>query len=141
MLAAGLLMSPIAWHNYLLLLWPGVLLLLARGGPQIRHSTPYQPGRAAVLLAVAVIPVSWNALWPAGEWWALPGRMAYCAVLLAYWWVLLSPSRTEPLRSGAPGSAGRVAEGVAPSAPPPTATAVWVTSEPDRGSSSTAPAP
>ena len=32
-LAAGLLMSPIAWHNYLMLLWPGVLLLLARGGP------------------------------------------------------------------------------------------------------------
>ena len=145
-LAAGLLMSPIAWHNYLMLLWPGVLLLLvdgalARGGPETRHSTPYRPGRAAVLLAVAVIPVSWNALWPAGEWWALPGRMAYCAVLLAYWWVLLSSSRPEPLRSGAPGSAGRVAEGVAPSGAPPTATDVWVTSEPDRGSSSTAPAP
>ena len=140
-LAAGLLMSPIAWHNYLMLLWPGVLLLLGRGGPEIRRSTPYRPGRAAVLLAVAVIPVSWNALWPAGEWWALPGRMAYCAVLLAYWWVLLSSSRTEPLRSGAPGSAGRVAEGVAPSDTPPTATAVWVTSEPGRGSSSTAPAP
>ena len=152
-LAAGLLMSPIAWHNYLMLLLPGVLLLLVldgaptRGGPEIRHSTPYRPGRAAVLLAVAVIPVSWNALWPAGEWWALPGRMAYCAVLLAYWWVLLSSSRTEPLRSGAPGSAGRVAEvgrvaeGVAPSGPPPTATAASVTSEPERGSSSTAPAP
>ena len=74
-LAAGLLMSPIAWHNYLMLLWPGVLLLLGRGGPEIRRSTPYRPGRAAVLLAVAVIPVSWNALWPAGEWWALPGRI------------------------------------------------------------------
>jgi len=86
-LAAALLMSPIAWHNYLMLLWPGVLLLLARGA-----AAPYRPGRAAVLLAVAVIPVSWNALWPAGEWWAVPGRMLYCAVLVAYWWVLLSSS-------------------------------------------------
>ena len=31
-LAAGLLMSPIAWHNYLMLLWPGVLLSLAVDG-------------------------------------------------------------------------------------------------------------
>jgi alpha-1,2-mannosyltransferase len=126
-LAAGLLMSPIAWHNYLMLLWPGVLLLLAVDG-----RTPYRPGRAAVLLAVAVIPVSWNALWPAGAEWALPGRTLYCAVLLAYWWVLLSSSR----------SAGRVAAGIAETGePPPTATDVAVTSDPDRGSSSTASAP
>ena len=93
-LAAGLLMSPIAWHNYLMLLWPGVLLLLAVDG-----RTPYRPGRAAVLLAVAVIPVSWNALWPAGAEWALPGRTLYCVVLLAYWWVLLSSSRVRPVGS------------------------------------------
>jgi arabinofuranan 3-O-arabinosyltransferase len=139
-LAAGLLMSPIAWHNYLMLLWPGILLLLARQGP-----TPYRPGRAAVLLAVAVVPVSWNALWPAGEAWALPGRASYCAVLLAYWWVLLSSSLPEASRAAASrteasGSAGRVAEGVAASAEPPTATGVSVTSESPRGSSSTAPA-
>ena len=126
-LAAGLLMSPIAWHNYLMLLWPGVLLLLAVDG-----RTPHRPGRAAVLLAVAVIPVSWNALWPAGAEWAVPGRTLYCAVLLAYWWVLLSSSR----------SAGRVAAGIAETGePPPTATDVAVTSDPDRGSSSTASAP
>jgi len=90
-LAAALLMSPIAWHNYLMLLWPGVLLLV--DGTQTRDpAAPYRPGRAAVLLAVAVIPVSWNALWPAGQWWAVPGRMLYCAVLVAYWWVLLSSS-------------------------------------------------
>jgi arabinofuranan 3-O-arabinosyltransferase len=103
-----LLMSPIAWHNYLMLLWPGVLLLLAVDG-----RTPYRPGRAAVLLAVAVIPVSWNALWPAGAEWALPGRTLYCAVLLAYWWVLLSSSR----------SAGPVADGMrgTPAEPSPAA--------------------
>ena len=38
-LAAGLLMSPIAWHNYLMLLWPGVLLLLARGAETRRTPT------------------------------------------------------------------------------------------------------
>lgn len=124
-LAAGLLMSPIAWHNYLMLLWPGVLVLVAL----------HRPGRAAVLLAVAVIPVSWNALWPAGEWWSLPGRALYCVVLLAYWAVLLSASR-----SGASGSVGRVADGVAGSAEPPTATVVSVTSDSPRGTSSTASA-
>ena len=128
-LAAGLLMSPIAWHNYLMLLWPGVLLLLAVDG-----RTPYRPGRAAVLLAVAVIPVSWNALWPAGAGWALPGRTLYCAVLLAYWWVLLSSSRRVG-RVGSPTASRR------PGNRPPTATVVAVTSEPDRGSSSTASAP
>ena len=30
-LAAGLLLSPIAWHNYLMLLWPGVLVLITLG--------------------------------------------------------------------------------------------------------------
>ena len=139
-LAAGLLMSPIAWHNYLMLLWPGLLLLLARGGQESRHSTPHRPGRAAVLLAVALIPVSWNALWPAGEGWALPGRALYCAVLLAYWWVLLASSLSEPSRSDASGAAGRVADGVAASDEPPTATEVSVTSESPRGSSSTASA-
>jgi len=121
-LAAGLLMSPIAWHNYLMLLWPGMLLLLAVDG-----RTPYRPGRAGVLLAVAVIPVSWNALWPAGVGWALPGRTLYCVVLLAYWWVLLSASRS---------SAGRVADGIAETGdPPPTAAVVAVASEPSGATS------
>jgi len=84
-LAAGLLLSPIAWHNYLMLLWPGMMALLA-ADPR----APHRPGRAAVLLAVAVVPVSWNALWPPGLWWTVPGRSFYCAILLAYWWVLLA---------------------------------------------------
>jgi arabinofuranan 3-O-arabinosyltransferase len=131
-LAAGLLLSPIAWHNYLMLLWPGLLVLLARG-------SRYHPGRVAVLLAVAVVPVSWNALWPPGEWWALPGRCLYCAVLIAYWWVLLR----EPDPSGPGSSRGsRVADGRpaagSPASAPPTATDSSVTSDDARGSSTTA---
>lgn len=89
-LAAGLLMSPIAWHNYLMLLWPGVLALLAGEPRADAPRTPYRPEWAAVLLAAAVIPVSWNALWPAGVWWGVPGRALYSAILASYWWVLLS---------------------------------------------------
>jgi alpha-1,2-mannosyltransferase len=103
--AAGLLLSPIAWHNYLMLLWPGVLVLLGGAG-DAGHRTPYRPGRAAVLLAVAVIPVSWNALWPPTAWWSLPARSLYCAVLLAYWWVLLSSSGLR-WRAGSSGTMSR----------------------------------
>jgi arabinofuranan 3-O-arabinosyltransferase len=75
-LAAGLLLSPIAWHNYLMLLWPGVLVLIALG----RTAT------AAVMLAVAVIPVAWNAaVVPA----VATGRSLYFAILVGYWAVLL----------------------------------------------------
>jgi arabinofuranan 3-O-arabinosyltransferase len=136
-LAAGLLLSPIAWHNYLMLLWPGVLALVAG------DRTPHRPGRAAVLLAVAVVPVSWNALWPPGVWWALPGRSLYCAVLLAYWWVLLSAA-LPPVPASGSSSGLRVADGpgagLVPGASgePPTATVRSVASEPATGSSSTA---
>ncbi|WP_141566567.1 glycosyltransferase family 87 protein [Pseudonocardia sp. N23] len=95
--AAGLLTAPIAWHNYLLLLWPGVLVLVALGREQPGRE---QPGRelrwsrpvAAVLLAVPVIPVSWGALWADGDPWSPVGRSLYCVVLLAYWVSLLVAS-------------------------------------------------
>jgi alpha-1,2-mannosyltransferase len=75
-LAAGLLLSPIAWHNYLMLLWPGVLVLIALG----RTAT------ATVMFAVAVIPVAWNAaVVPA----LATGRSLYFVILLGYWAVLL----------------------------------------------------
>lgn len=79
--AAGLLLSPIAWHNYLMLLLPGVLLMIA----------VHRRGTAAALLAVTLIPVSWNAIWPpdAGLYAAV-GRSLYWAILLAYWVALLS---------------------------------------------------
>jgi len=91
--AAGLLLSPIAWHNYLLLLVPGVLVLV----------TLRRNGLAAALLAVAVIPVSWTAIWPPEpgpliEIGSDVGRSLYCAILVAYWVALLSaaPLRSDP---------------------------------------------
>ncbi len=95
-LAAGLLMSPISWHNYSMLLWPGLLVLIALG----RGAT------AAPALAVAVVPVAWSAEWPPGETGSALGRSLYCVVLLGYWLALLSSSR-EPrpgAASGPPGS-------------------------------------
>jgi Glycosyltransferase family 87 len=75
-LAAGLLLSPIAWHNYSMLLWPGVLVVLALGRGAV----------ATVLLAVAVIPVAWNAaVVPA----VATGRSLYFVILVGYWAVLL----------------------------------------------------
>lgn len=89
-IAAGLLLSPIAWHNYLLLLLPGLLVLITLGRGAL----------AAALLAVTLVPVSWNAIWPAdpgpiAEIGSDLGRSLYWAVLVAYWVALLSAA---PLR-------------------------------------------
>ena len=56
LVAASLLASPIAWHNYLVLLGPGILLLLARG-----RAAP-----AFLLLALQSIPAQWPLLWNTG---------------------------------------------------------------------------
>ncbi|MBO0851941.1 MAG: DUF2029 domain-containing protein, partial [Pseudonocardia sp.] len=81
--AAGcLLAAPIAWLNYLVMLWPGALALL-RGG-RWRIAVP--------LLVLPVVPVAWNNLWMAEPHAvvALLGRSLYCAVLLGYWVALLA---------------------------------------------------
>jgi glycosyl transferase family 87 len=143
-LAAGLLLSPIAWHNYLMLLWPGVLALLARNTREDGHPTPHHPGRAAVLLAVTLVPVSWNAIWPPEAWWSHLGRSLYCVVLLAYWWVLLSSAVPSDSASGRASSGLRVADGLAASRSsrePRTDTGSSPASDADRGSSTTAAAP
>ncbi len=89
-LAAGLLLSPIAWHNYLMLLWPGVLVVVALG----RGAT------ATVMLAVAVIPVAWNAaVVPA----VATGRSLYVAILVGYWAVLLRCALSAGPSSGSDG--------------------------------------
>src|ERR671917_918578 len=75
-----LLASPIAWHNYLVLLAPGVLLLLARG-----WIAP-----ALFLLALQAIPAQWPLLWnEVGTVGATFALTLYLYVLLAHWILLL----------------------------------------------------
>ena len=86
LVAASLLASPIAWHNYLVLLAPGILLLLARG-----WTAP-----ALFLLALQAIPAQWPLLWnDQGTVGATFALTLYLYVLLAHWIVLLLAVRPE----------------------------------------------
>jgi alpha-1,2-mannosyltransferase len=92
LVAASLLASPIAWHNYLVLLGPAVLLLLARG-----WMAP-----AFLLLALQSIPGQWPLLWSERD--TVVASLAltlYCYILITHWLVLLSASK-EPIRSPKP---------------------------------------
>ncbi len=91
--AAALLASPIAWHNYLVLLAPGVLLLMARG----------QTAIAAVLISLQLIAPQWPLLWredstlggAVGPKVAALALTLYLCVLLAHWAAFFAASR-EP---------------------------------------------
>lgn len=86
LVAASLLVSPIAWHNYLVLLGPGVLLLLARG----------MAAPAFLLLALQSIPAQWPLLWnERGTVVATLALTLYLYILIAHWLILLSAAR-EP---------------------------------------------
>ncbi len=81
LVAASLLASPIAWHNYLVLLGPGILLLLARG----------RAGPAFLLLALQSIPAQWPLLWnDDGTVAASLAMTLYLYILLAHWFVFLA---------------------------------------------------
>ena len=94
LVAASLLASPIAWHNYLVLLAPGVLLLLARG-----WISP-----ALFLLALQAIPAQWPLLWnDGGTIGATFALTLYLYVLLAHWALLLlavKPEAPETAKAG-----------------------------------------
>jgi hypothetical protein len=84
LVAASLLASPIAWHNYLVLLGPAVLLLLARG-----WLAP-----ACLLLAFQLIPPDWSVPWRYGEApWAPLALTFYLYVLVVHWLVLIAAAR------------------------------------------------
>jgi arabinofuranan 3-O-arabinosyltransferase len=100
-LAAGLLFAPIAWHNYLLLLVPGVLVLAAQG----------RRAAAAAALAVALVPVSWNAEWAPDGVVADLARSLYCAILLGYWFLLLSSACSSAAGGRSSAGAGGAASG------------------------------
>jgi hypothetical protein len=95
LVAAALLASPIAWHNYLVMLAPGVLLLLARG-----WVTP-----AFLLLTLQAIPGQWPLLWNQQQ--TVTATLAltlYLYILLAHWLVLLF-AVSEPAGVPEPGGA------------------------------------
>jgi alpha-1,2-mannosyltransferase/arabinofuranan 3-O-arabinosyltransferase len=81
LVAASLLASPIAWYDYVVLLGPGILLLLARGRTSL----------ALLLLALQAVPAQWHILWqdtsPVLTTLALT---LYLYILLAHWLALLT---------------------------------------------------
>ena len=86
LVAASLLASPIAWHNYLVLLGPGVLLLLARG----------MVAPAFLLLALQSIPAQWPLIWnQRGTVVATLAMTLYLYILIAHWLALLAATK-EP---------------------------------------------
>ena len=92
MVAASLLASPVTWHNYLLLLAPGVLLLLAHGKTSL----------AFLLLSLQFIPPQWPEIWEdQAPLLAALGLTLYTFILLAHWLAFLTfedkkPSEPEP---------------------------------------------
>ncbi|CAN5793765.1 hypothetical protein BH23ACT11_BH23ACT11_24190 [soil metagenome] len=74
--AATLLASPIAWNNYLLLLAPGVLLLLARGRIAL----------AILLFSLQFIPPQWPFLWQDTKNLVATAAVSlYAYVLITHW--------------------------------------------------------
>jgi alpha-1,2-mannosyltransferase len=87
LVAASLLASPIAWHNYLVLLGPGVLLLLAKGWV----------APSFLLLALQSIPPYWPILWTGND--TIVATMAltlYLYILVAHWLALTLAAGKQP---------------------------------------------
>lgn len=87
LVAASLLAASVSWHNYLVLLGPGILLLLARG-----WTSP-----ALLLLALQFIPPVWSEPWRHGS--SVTAALMlnfYLYVLLAHWLVFLLSTSKEP---------------------------------------------
>jgi alpha-1,2-mannosyltransferase len=90
LVAASLLASPIAWHNYLVLLGPGVLLLLARG----------MAAPAFLLLALQAVPAQWPLLWnERGTVVASLALTLYLYILIAHWLAFMAATK-EPTATG-----------------------------------------
>jgi alpha-1,2-mannosyltransferase/arabinofuranan 3-O-arabinosyltransferase len=86
MVAASLLASPIAWNNYLVLLGPGILLLLAR------RRFPL----ALLLLALQFIPAQWPNLWSGDDnVLATLALTLYLYILVVHWLAFLTLGKAE----------------------------------------------
>lgn len=84
--AVALLASPIAWHNYLMLLAPGILLLMARGRAAV----------ALLLLALQFIPPQWPLLWQGDGTVAATLALSLYLYILAAHWVAFLTFDAEP---------------------------------------------
>jgi len=100
LVAVSLLASPITWHNYLLLLGPGILVLLARG----------RFGVALVLISLQTIPPQWPLLW-AGDFTTVAslGLTLYFVIFVVHWIAFLfagekDETKHEPLASAPDGA-------------------------------------
>lgn len=92
LVAASLLASPIAWYNYLVLLGPGIVLLLARG----------YAAQAFLLLALQSIPWQWPTLWSnRGTVVASLTITVFLYILIGHWLALLAATR-EPDETSQP---------------------------------------
>lgn len=82
MVAASLLVSPVAWNNYLMLLGPGILILLSRGRVAV----------AFLLLALQTIPPQWPLIWDDidAAWASIPISLYFFSLFLH--WLALLPS-------------------------------------------------
>lgn len=98
-LATGLLAAPISWHNYLILLWPGLLVVVASG-----RAGDTRRVVVGALLALAFIPITWSDLWAEGNPFTPLGHALYTAILLATWLTLLRPATGPWWSVTAPGS-------------------------------------
>ena len=89
MVAASLIASPIAWNNYLVLLGPGILLLMAR------RRVPL----ALLLLALQFIPAQWPDLWSSQDTiLATLALTLYLYVLVIHWLSFLTLGSREETR-------------------------------------------
>jgi hypothetical protein len=85
--ASALLLSPIAWHNYLVLCYPGVLVLLRQGRTAV----------SALLLTAPLIGVEWGARVDGTGFADHLGSSLYCFILLTYWGALtVEHDRDDP---------------------------------------------
>jgi hypothetical protein len=86
LVAASLLVPSVSWHNYLVLLGPGILLLLARG-----WTAP-----ALLLLALQFVPPAWSEPWRHGSTVAAALMLnLYLFILLAHWLVFVLSTGKE----------------------------------------------
>jgi alpha-1,2-mannosyltransferase len=86
LVAASLLAPSVSWHNYLVLLGPGILLLLSRGWTSL----------ALLLLAFEFIPPVWSEAWRHGNTVAAALMLnLYLYILLAHWLVFMLATRKK----------------------------------------------